>query len=176
MTELGVVKASQASVPELWLAWSGRGLKAAWWQDDAVPVQLGDAKQAAVPAAWARLLRSYLEREPVDLSALPVDVDGTPFQRRVWGALRRIPRGEVRTYGDIARAIGNPMSMRAVGAANGANPLPVVIPCHRVVAAGGKLGGYSGGLERKRWLLRLEGVRVEGDCVRSAPAVPALAI
>lgn len=176
MTEIGAVKSSTASVPDLWLAWSRQGLKAAWWQGEDAPLRLADASQAAVPAAWTRFLRAYLEGQPVDPSALPVDVDGTPFQRRVWDTLRRIPRGEVRTYGDIAHAIGNPMSMRAVGAANGANPLPVVIPCHRVVAAGGKLGGYSGGLERKRWLLALEGVRVEDGCVFSAPAVPALAI
>jgi methylated-DNA-[protein]-cysteine S-methyltransferase len=81
---------------------------------------------------------------------------GTPFERRCWDALLEIPYGETRTYGDIARAIGTPNGARAVGSANHKNPIPIVIPCHRVVAAGGGLGGYGGGLELKRRLLALE--------------------
>jgi len=89
--------------------------------------------------------------------SLPVNPKGTPFQRRAWAALRRIPYGETRTYGDIARELSS--APRAVGAACARNPLPIVIPCHRVLAADGRLGGYSGGegLETKRALLRLEG-------------------
>lgn len=81
---------------------------------------------------------------------------GTPFQQRVWEALRAIPYGETRTYGQIAAAVGNPRASRAVGMANNRNPIPVVIPCHRVVGASGSLTGYAGGLDKKSWLLRLE--------------------
>lgn len=90
----------------------------------------------------------------------PLDWEqGTEFQRRVWRALLAIPRGDTVTYGELAKNLGLPViAARAVGQANGANPLPVIVPCHRVVAAGGKLGGYSGGLETKRFLLRREGV------------------
>lgn len=83
-------------------------------------------------------------------------IHGTPFQEAVWTELRRIPYGETRTYGEIARALHKPHAFRAVGAANHANPLPIVIPCHRVVQSGGGLGGYGGGLALKRRLLNLE--------------------
>jgi len=81
---------------------------------------------------------------------------GTEFQLAVWKALQRIPYGETRSYAEIARAIGRPAAVRAVGAANGANPIPIVIPCHRVVGSNGSLTGFGGGLETKRWLLALE--------------------
>jgi O-6-methylguanine DNA methyltransferase len=87
---------------------------------------------------------------------LPLDVQATAFQRRVWEALRQIPRGEVRTYGQIAREIGQPEAVRAVGRACGANPVALAIPCHRVVGADGGLGGYRWGVERKRRLLEAE--------------------
>ena len=89
---------------------------------------------------------------------LPLAPRGTPFQLVVWQALRRIGYGEVRTYAQVAAAIGRPTAVRAVGAANGANPIAVVIPCHRVIGANGKLVGYGGGLELKHRLLQLEGV------------------
>ncbi len=88
--------------------------------------------------------------------SLPLAPGGSDFQRQVWAALVRIPWGETRTYGELARRLGREGAARAVGSANGANPLPLLIPCHRVVAAGG-LGGYSGGLALKRQLLELEG-------------------
>jgi methylated-DNA-[protein]-cysteine S-methyltransferase len=92
------------------------------------------------------------------LFSIPLSDGGaTAFQRAVWDALRAIPYGETRSYGDVARAIGQPGAARAVGAACGANPLPIVVPCHRVIAADGSLGGYSAGLKWKRALLRLEG-------------------
>ncbi len=81
---------------------------------------------------------------------------GTEFQRRVWEALCVIPYGETASYGEIARAVGRPAASRAVGAANGRNPISIVVPCHRVVGAGGALTGYGGGLDRKAWLLNLE--------------------
>jgi methylated-DNA-[protein]-cysteine S-methyltransferase len=87
---------------------------------------------------------------------LPLDLRGTPFQLRVWQALLRIPYGETRTYGQLAAQIGHPGAARAVGAANGANPVAIIVPCHRVVASGGGLGGYGGGLDRKEFLLGLE--------------------
>lgn len=90
--------------------------------------------------------------------AVPLDLWGTDFQKQVWQALCKIPYGETRTYRDIAAAVGNPKACRAVGNANGKNPIPIIVPCHRVVAAGGKLGGYSGGLDKKEFLLKLEGI------------------
>jgi AraC family transcriptional regulator of adaptative response/methylated-DNA-[protein]-cysteine methyltransferase len=91
---------------------------------------------------------------PLELS---LDLVGTPFQARVWAALRAIPRGEVRTYGAVARAVGAPRAARAVGSACGANPVAIVVPCHRVVPAGGGVGSYAYGADRKRLLLRREG-------------------
>lgn len=94
-----------------------------------------------------------------DLSAFDgvlLDGGGTPFQRRVWAALRRIPPGETTTYGALAAKLGAPGAARAVGRANGQNPIAIAVPCHRVIGAGGQLTGYAGGLERKRWLLEHE--------------------
>ncbi|BAS26250.1 cysteine methyltransferase [Limnochorda pilosa] len=88
--------------------------------------------------------------------SLPLVYSGTPFQRQVWDQLRRIPYGETRSYEDIAIAVRNPKAVRAVGRANGLNPIAIVIPCHRVVNKSGRLGGYGGGLGRKEYLLRLE--------------------
>ena len=100
-------------------------------------------------------LREYLAgtRTSFDLALAP---NGTPFQQRVWRALTDIPYGAVCGYGDVARRIGKPGAARAVGQANGANPIPIIIPCHRVIAADGSIGGYSGGLPIKRRLLALE--------------------
>ncbi len=105
-----------------------------------------------------RELRQYFDGERTEFT-FPVRLEGSEFDVVVWNALREIPYGETRTYGDIARRIGRPTAARAVGAANGRNPVPIVVPCHRVVAAGGKLGGFGGGLELKRRLLLLEGAR-----------------
>lgn len=97
----------------------------------------------------------------------PLDLDGgTAFQRAVWARLRRIPAGETRTYGEVARALRRPGAARAVGSACGANPIPLLIPCHRVLAAGGKLGGFSAGLGWKRHLLATEGA-LPGDTHRA---------
>ena len=103
-------------------------------------------------------LRRYLAGEPVEWK-VPIELaGGTDFQRAVWRELQKIPYGRTVSYGEIAVRLGKPGAMRAVGGANGANPLPIIIPCHRVVAASGGLGGYGGGLDVKRALLRLEGV------------------
>jgi methylated-DNA-[protein]-cysteine S-methyltransferase len=103
----------------------------------------------------AAQLQQYFrgERRAFDLPLAP---RGTEFQQLVWSALQRIPYGETRSYSDIAREIGRPAAVRAVGAANGANPIPIVIPCHRVVGSNGSLTGFGGGIETKRWLLALE--------------------
>jgi methylated-DNA-[protein]-cysteine S-methyltransferase len=104
----------------------------------------------------ARQLKQYAAGKTVRWS-VPVDLSsGTPFQQKVWHALTRIPRGETRSYAWVARQIGKPKATRAVGTACGANPVPVVIPCHRVIASDGSLGGFGGGLPMKRRLLALE--------------------
>jgi methylated-DNA-[protein]-cysteine S-methyltransferase len=90
-----------------------------------------------------------------------LDLRGTDFQRRCWQALLKIPFGETRTYAEIARTVGQPRGFRAVGMANHDNPVAIVVPCHRVIASDGTLGGYGGGLPAKRWLLELEGVKFE---------------
>lgn len=114
----------------------------------------GEADPVAL-APWTERLRAYFEGERPDFD-LPLDVVGTPFQRRVWQGLSGIPYGATWTYAELAAFIGRPSAARAVGAANGKNPLPVVVPCHRVLGAKGKLTGYSGGLDIKRRLLALE--------------------
>jgi methylated-DNA-[protein]-cysteine S-methyltransferase len=106
----------------------------------------------------AEQLRSYFAGELREFD-LPLDPHGTPFQRRVWAALREIPYGSTISYAELAAAVGRPGAARAVGAANGRNPIAVVIPCHRVIGASGALTGYGGGLGRKRLLLDLEGGR-----------------
>ena len=93
------------------------------------------------------------ERKTFDV---PLDLWGTPFQQEVWKALLQIPYGETRSYQDIAQSVGNPKAVRAVGGANGRNPVPVIVPCHRVIRSDGNLGGYGGGLDIKRDLLDLE--------------------
>ncbi len=119
-----------------------------------------EEREAPDPAGAATRLRRYFAGAPGALDDQPVASHGTPFQREVWRALRRIPAGRTRSYADVARAIGRPRAVRAVGAANGANPVALFVPCHRVVASDGSLHGYGGGLERKEWLLRHEGVKV----------------
>ena len=104
-------------------------------------------------------LRRYFDGELDALDDIAVDPAGTPFQLRVWTALRDVRAGTTTSYSALARHIGTPNAVRAVGAANGANPIPIIIPCHRVIGADGRLVGYGGGLDRKRWLLAHEGVR-----------------
>lgn len=89
---------------------------------------------------------------------VPLDTKGTAFQQSVWQALLNVPFGKTNTYGDIATALSNPKAVRAVGAANGKNPISIIVPCHRIIGANSKLTGYAGGLERKAWLLKHEGI------------------
>lgn len=104
----------------------------------------------------ALALAAYFDGDLLAIDSLPVDTGGTAFQRSVWRALRDIPAGQTVSYGELARRLGKPAAVRAVGLANGANPIGVVVPCHRVIGADGSLTGYGGGLERKRWLLNHE--------------------
>ena len=108
------------------------------------------------------ILDRYFNGESVDFRDLPVKIEsGTDFQNSVWDAIHQIPHGEVRSYKWIAEQIGRPKAVRAVGNATGSNPITIIIPCHRVIGSNGNLGGYGGGLERKRQLLTLEGYPVE---------------
>jgi methylated-DNA-[protein]-cysteine S-methyltransferase len=120
----------------------------------------GNARIAAAadPAGAVSALQAYFGGDLRALDDLTVEMLGTPFQQRVWSALRTIGAGRTASYSDIAREIGMPTAVRAVGAANGANPIAIVVPCHRVIGTTGSLVGYGGGLERKRWLLEHEGV------------------
>ncbi|MGK9171220.1 methylated-DNA--[protein]-cysteine S-methyltransferase [Inquilinus limosus] len=109
------------------------------------------------PFGLTAALQAYFAGDLAAIDALPVETGGTPFQRAVWTALRGIACGTAVSYGEIARRIGQPKAVRAVGLANNANPIPIVVPCHRVIGADGSLTGYGGGLDRKRWLLQHEG-------------------
>lgn len=117
--------------------------EAAWKQDDRVFVPVVEQ------------LEAYFAGASVSFD-LPMQTEGTSFQRRVWQELCQIPYGQTISYIELARRVGNPHASRAVGGANGRNPIAVIVPCHRVIAAGGGLGGYGGGLDRKRWLLEHE--------------------
>ncbi len=114
-----------------------------------------DAGDSLVLREAARQLREYFAGERTSFD-LPLAAEGTPFQRKVWDALRAIPYGETTSYGALAAKLGRPDACRAVGLANGRNPISIVVPCHRVVGASGALTGYGGGIERKRFLLELE--------------------
>jgi methylated-DNA-[protein]-cysteine S-methyltransferase len=119
--------------------------------------------RTALFGAAAEQLDAYFAGELTEFG-LPLNLHGTPFQRHVWAGLRAIPYGETVTYGELAERIGRPGASRAVGLANGRNPVGVIVPCHRVIGSTGSLTGYGGGLDRKRFLLDLE--------FRSAPAAP----
>ena len=157
-------------VGALTLVARGSGLVAILWEgDDPRRVPLG----AAEPDPHHPVLRE-VERQLAAYFAgrrrrfdLPLAGRGTDFQKRVWEELRRIPYGETRSYGQIARALGDPNLMRAVGAANGRNPLSIVVPCHRVVGAAGQLTGFAGGLDAKAYLLGLEGRARQPDLFAS---------
>ncbi|HXW72649.1 MAG TPA: methylated-DNA--[protein]-cysteine S-methyltransferase [Methylocella sp.] len=111
------------------------------------------------PTAVVHVLQAYFDGDLVALRGLPTATNGTDFQRAVWDALRHIAPGETISYGMLAELIGQPTAVRAVGLANGANPIAIVVPCHRVIGANGTLTGYGGGLKRKRWLLAHERAR-----------------
>jgi methylated-DNA-[protein]-cysteine S-methyltransferase len=147
-------------VGELKLVANGSRLAAILWENDK-PNRVRFGPMSAAPdnpilIKTARQLEEYFAGTR-DRFELELDFTGTAFQRQVWAALLTIPFGETRTYGQIAEQIGNPTAVRAVGAANGRNPISIVAPCHRVIGASGKLTGFAGGLEAKERLLTLEG-------------------
>jgi methylated-DNA-[protein]-cysteine S-methyltransferase len=119
--------------------------------------------EGRAPPAVRGPFEAYFRGEARALETVPWKASGTPFQLKVWEALCAIPAGETWSYARLAEHIGRPTAVRAVGHANGANPVAVVVPCHRVIGANGSLTGYGGGLPRKRWLLDLEGVRPRGQ-------------
>ena len=121
----------------------------------------GETKAERHVALAARELGEYFAGKRRKFT-VPLDLQGTPFQLKAWKTLLRIPFGKVVSYGEEARMLGKPTAYRAVGSANGRNPIPIIVPCHRVVAGDGTLGGYSAGLPMKRKLLALEGVSVAG--------------
>ena len=116
-----------------------------------------EAVEGRVPNRIRETIEAYFEGNTGGIDDLATETRGTPFQERVWRALRDIPSGQTTSYGELARRIGEPTASRAVGLANGNNPVAIVIPCHRVIGADGSLTGYGGGLERKQWLLEHEG-------------------
>lgn len=152
-------------VGELKLVANGSRLAAILWENDKPNrVRLGPMSEAAdnpILVRAAQQLQEYFAgtRNRFDLE---LEFAGTDFQKKVWQALLTIPFGETRSYSEIARQIGNPSAVRAVGAANGKNPLSIVAPCHRVIGASGKLTGFAGGLEAKERLLMLEGCEWSG--------------
>ena len=117
-----------------------------------------ELRQAADPGGLTRAMDAYFAGDLAVIDRLPVRTGGTPFQRAVWAALRGIPCGATISYRELAAWAGRPAAVRAAGHANGANPISIVVPCHRVIGSAGALTGYGGGVERKRWLLAHEGV------------------
>jgi methylated-DNA-[protein]-cysteine S-methyltransferase len=120
----------------------------------------------AAPATIRRAISDYFLGDLYAINSIPVTTGGTSFQREVWAALRTIRAGTTLSYGALARQLGHPKSVRAVGLANAANPIAIVVPCHRVIGADGSLTGYGGGINRKRWLLIHEGVALEKFATR----------
>jgi methylated-DNA-[protein]-cysteine S-methyltransferase len=127
-------------------------------------------ESGTAPGYVTRLLRSYFEGEIGCLAAIEWRTAGTPFQRAAWTGLTTIGGGETLSYGALAAKLGHPRAVRAVGMANGSNPISVVVPCHRVIGADGSLTGYGGGIERKRWLLNHEGAVFHDRAVHQARA------
>ena len=154
-------------------------LRALDWEDyearmrELLRLQYGapELQNARAPKAIRAALSGYFKGDLDRLNAINWRVAGTPFQRKVWTALRTIPAGTTMSYGALALQLDMPKAVRAVGLANGANPISVVVPCHRVIGANGSLTGYGGGLERKRWLLEHEGAVLKSAPIRRLMAV-----
>ena len=160
-TERGVCWMGTPGTPaEAGIAWARRKLA------------IGEVREGEDIAPLAQAideLRRYFAGERLQFLC-PLDLHGTAFQVAVWQALTRIPYGEICSYSEIAQAIGQPKAVRAVGAANGANPIAIIVPCHRVVGSNGALTGYGGGLPTKAWLLALEGMSSAKPDVRNLAA------
>lgn len=171
---IGVGVLETARLGPLRMAWVGEGVARLGFGREpfsskelrGVLGALHEVPVAPIPELVRDTLLRYLEGEPVDPCAIPVRLAGARFHSRVWQALRTVPRGSVRTYAQLAADVGSPRATRAVGTAMARNPIAIVVPCHRVIATGMRLGGYAGGLEVKRALLGLEDVDVVGAHVR----------
>jgi O-6-methylguanine DNA methyltransferase len=124
------------------------------------PFELVDGSSPTLEAARGWLDLYFAEPMRTRVDSVPLDMRGAPFERRVWRVLLDVPCGSTSSYGAIARAVGAPDAARAVGAANGANPVSLIVPCHRIIGSNGSLTGYGGGLHRKEWLLKHEGARL----------------
>lgn len=144
-----------SKIGSLYLVASDKAIYGVFWDDEHHPKEKAGSAQSKILDRAEKQITEYLEgrRKIFDL---PLELDGTPFQQRVWAELRKIPYGETRSYKQIATALKDPNACRAVGTANGRNPISLIVPCHRVINAGGKLGGYAGGLSIKERLLELE--------------------
>jgi methylated-DNA-[protein]-cysteine S-methyltransferase len=155
-------------VGDLLLTSDGRALSRVLF--DGTPEPDWEERRDDVLVTAVEQLGEYFAGERTDFD-LPLAPAGTPFQLRVWEALRSIPYAETRSYGHLAAQVGQPSASRAVGAANGRNPLPIVVPCHRVIGADGRLTGFGGGLPRKEWLLSME--RGQSQMALDGPTVSA---
>jgi methylated-DNA-[protein]-cysteine S-methyltransferase len=159
MAMMHFTKTVASPVGELTLIATDAGLSALLWpNDDPKRVRVGERVAAPEHPILVRAeleLRAYFAGERTSFT-VPLDAAGTEFQKKAWAALLTIPYGETRSYGELARQIGNPKASRAVGAANGRNPISIIVPCHRAIASDGALTGFAGGLETKRHLLALE--------------------
>lgn len=158
-----VGKVIDSPVGKLTLVASERGLRAILWEKPTRrPARLGEIIESDADPILLRAerqLREYFAGQRTEFS-IPLDFGGTEFQRRVWNALLTIPFGETRSYAQVAKQIGCPAAVRAMGAANGRNPIPIIVPCHRVIGSDGKLTGFAGGLENKAKLLSHEKMHV----------------
>ncbi len=147
-----------SKIGTLFLVATEKGLKGAFWKKQSAPLLKslsGSAPEIKFLAETEKQLNEYFAGKRKNFE-LTFDVDGTDFQKQVWKALAKIPYGKTCSYRDIAKKIKNEKAVRAVGTANGRNPLSIIVPCHRVIAADGTLGGYAGGLQKKKLLLSLE--------------------
>ncbi len=143
-------------IGSLYLVASANGLQGVYFERQDVPMVSGAVTSEARALSRAAIEIEEYFRGQRKKFEMPLDLQGTEFQKRVWAEVLKIPYGETRSYGEIAAKINNRAASRAVGSANGKNPICIIVPCHRVIAAGGKLGGYSGGLEKKIKLLEFE--------------------
>lgn len=154
-----------SKIASLWLVVSEKGLQGVFLGKQRVPMAKsglkGGQRQIKILSKAVHQLKEYFDGKRKNFD-LPLDVAGTSFQKSVWRELRKIPYGKTCSYRDIASRIKNPKAVRAVGNASGKNPVSIIVPCHRVIAADGSLGGYSSGLEMKRKLLELE-ASLRGD-------------
>jgi len=143
-----------SKIGKLYLVASGKGLKGVFWDKQDLPFS-NKGPELEILHQAQKQIREYLEATRKKFS-IPLDIEGSSFQKKVWARLTQIPYGETRSYKDIANELNDKNASRAVGAANGKNPLCIIVPCHRVISSDGSLGGYSGGLDRKTKLLNLE--------------------